>query len=540
MKRWSNRSRTAAAALTGVALLALHAAALPFLVEAFDRDAMRVRLGGDIGLVARGDRLDVAAELPHGLVDRVQLSVDGVPLAPDARPSDIALAPGLHRVEWRARYRGGSVRRVGWTQLVGPLQDPARPPCSVRLLVGQPLLDDGAAGPGTLAAEVARQATRELSGLSIWGLGGFERVRRVRLAWAGREAWRGAHLRAVLDIDLTGGSLELTVRLTPHIVGGELTVAADTDARVHLNNRIAQWVVDLVKGNRVVARLAHREIAGVLDSLLASPPPLDLGGGRTLELTFCDDRDIEIVDGAYAAVWLAVRIDASAAAGAGRPPAPPLLPAEPPTATAPVRTPLALELDGNALNAALFHVWAIGLLDEELAASDLVSRVNGDPVVADLLSVRARGPHLPLPPTIAASASGGYDLRMASALWLDDGALHTPAHLFGRAGLALQPGEDVGVAVSLAELGLTCEPEPRLLEPCYPELAAELARRAPDLHADLSAWFSDLVKSWLVGRALGTPEAGGVFHIERSVLVPPPTGRHGPLRIELHGRFAVD
>ena len=43
-------------------------------------------------------------------------------------------------------YRGGVERRVGWTQLSGPYQDPAQPPCSARILFGQ-----------RLRAEVERQ-----------------------------------------------------------------------------------------------------------------------------------------------------------------------------------------------------------------------------------------------------------------------------------------------------------------------------------------------------------------------------------------------
>ena len=91
---------------------------------------------------------------------------------------------GLRRVRWRAEYRGGYVRSVGATQLVGPFQDPAAPPCSGRVVVGQRLLDDGAAGPGTIAHLVRPLLERQLAGAGQFPVGDFREVRDLSLTWA--------------------------------------------------------------------------------------------------------------------------------------------------------------------------------------------------------------------------------------------------------------------------------------------------------------------------------------------------------------------
>src|SRR5204862_85239 len=61
----------------------------------------------------------------------------------DPRPERVrdGAGPGIHRVSWRTEHRGGFVDEVGAAQLVGPFQDPARPPCGIRLVVGQAFLD---------------------------------------------------------------------------------------------------------------------------------------------------------------------------------------------------------------------------------------------------------------------------------------------------------------------------------------------------------------------------------------------------------------
>jgi hypothetical protein len=526
----------------GVAVVAVHAAAFPWLVERFDRSPLTVRVRAT--MVAPGPALSVAAEIPGDAAARARLLVDGQEIGPAAAAVDLARPPGLHRVEWRARYRGGVERRVGWTQLVGPFQDPARPPCSARLLVGQRFLDDGRAGPGTLAHLLARLVEHQMSGFEAFPVGSFERVRAVSMRWASRAGEEG-HVRVVLELGFTRAALELTIRIAPHLAGKEIALSSRTEARVRLRSRLVQWVSDLIRGDEIAGRMARREIGAALDDIMTAPPPLPLGSGRVLQLGYCPDRDIEVVDGSHAAVPLAVALATASAAArrAGRATAPILLPADLGSAPAAMTAPLAIELDGNALNGLLYVLWASGYLEEALATSGIVDRFHRDPIVAELLSVRARGPWLPLPPTLVPSPRAGqsYEIGVASSLWLEDVGLRTPAHIFGRAGFSLTARSDVPRAgaprLSLHDLGLTCEPEPGLLEPCYPELAASLIERAPEVHGELSAWFGEVLAELLIDREIAPSGSGAQFRLRRSAIRSPPAGRHGPLRIDLIGQL---
>lgn len=534
MRRWI-------APLAGAALLGAHAAALPLLVARADRPSLVVSITAPRR--AAGDRLEVAATLPDGLADRTRLHLDGQESGPAedlAQVTAAPIAPGLHRIEWRAAYRGGIERRVGWSQLSGPYQDPAQPPCGARILFGQRLLDDGAAGPGTVAHVMAGLIDAELRGFERWPVGSYQRIESLALDWVGPDKDAPGHLRVAVDLALTAATIGLTVRLAPRIENGELALDARTEARVDLDNRVYQWAVDLIHGDEILSRVARREIAGALDDLLTVPPPLDLGGGRTIELAFCRDRGVEIVSGQYAAVWLAARLDQAAALGAthARTGGPVLLPAEPALPVRALAAPIALELDGNGLNGLLYVLWATGWFEEALAEAKVVESFHSTPVVKDLLSVRVRGPILPVPPTVAAARRPGasYELAVASTFWLADGDLLTPAHLFGRAGFELRP-RIADALLTLSELGLTCEPEPGVLEPCYPELAAGLVASAPELHGELSSWFGRVMSELLVERDLTPPDSPVRFRIERTDVVPPPAGRHGPLRLELYGRI---
>jgi hypothetical protein len=528
-----------AALLVGAALVAGHAAAFPLLLDRFDRAPLRVSLRAP--LVARGPGIELDAELPADAAERTRVLVDGEDRGPAALRGALHLVrpPGLHRIEWRARYGGGVERRVGWTQLVGPFQDPARPPCSARLSIGQRFLDDGRAGPGTLAHVLAGLVAREMRGFEAFPVGAFERVRAIAMRWSGPAGGVGGHLRVALELGFRRAALELTIRIAPRLVDRRLRLDSRTEARVRLHSRIAQWVSDLIDGDELAARVARGEVTAMLDGIMTAPPPLPLGHGRELQLAYCADRDIDVVAGSHAAVPLAVELGPAAASArrAGRVGAPILLPGALGPASA-MRGPLAIELDENALGGLLYVLWASGALEQALGESGILDRFHSDPVVAELLSVRAHGPALPLPPTLTRSRRPGqsYDISVASTVLLEDGGLHTPAHIFGRAGFELTREARAAPRVSLHDLGLTCEPEPGLLEPCYPELAGTLIERAPELHGQLSSWFGDLVTDLLIDREIAPAGAAARFRLRRSVIHSPPVGRPGPLRIDLIGR----
>jgi hypothetical protein len=527
-----------AALLVGAALVAGHAAAFPYLLDRLDRAPLRVSLRAP--LVAPGSAIALDAELPADAAARARVLVDGQDRGPARGALHLARPPGLHRIEWRARYGGGVERRVGWTQLVGPFQDPARPPCSARLSIGQRFLDDGRAGPGTLAHVLAGLVAREMRGFEAFPVGAFERVRSIAMRWSGPAGGVGGHLRVALELGFRRAAFELTIRIAPRLVAGRLQLDSRTEARVRLQSRIAQWVSDLIDGDELAARVARSEVTAMLDDIMTAPPPLPLGGGRELQLAYCADRDVEVVAGSHAAVPLAVELGPAAASArrAGRVGAPILLPAEIGTASPGMRGPLAIELDSNALGGLLYVLWASGALEEALGQSGIIDRFHRDPIVAELLSVRARGPALPLPPTLTRSRRPGqsYEISVASSILLEDGGMRTPAHIFGRAGFELTDDARAAPRVSLHDLGLTCEPEPGLLEPCYPELAATLIERAPELHGELSSWFGDLVTDLLIDREIAPAGSAARFRLRRSMIHPPPAGRSGPLRIDLIGQ----
>ena len=52
------------------------------------------------------------------------------------------------------------------------------------MVVSQRLLDDGRAGPGTIAAEMAKAIDAELAGESYLGVGSYRRVEALSLRWA--------------------------------------------------------------------------------------------------------------------------------------------------------------------------------------------------------------------------------------------------------------------------------------------------------------------------------------------------------------------
>ncbi|HTL35150.1 MAG TPA: hypothetical protein VL326_18605, partial [Kofleriaceae bacterium] len=66
----------------------------------------------------------------------------GEELTVDVSQVHLEGGPGLVRKHWTKSYRGGFVRDVGVTQLVGPFQDPARPACTGRIVIGQTFLSD--------------------------------------------------------------------------------------------------------------------------------------------------------------------------------------------------------------------------------------------------------------------------------------------------------------------------------------------------------------------------------------------------------------
>lgn len=477
-------------ALAGTVLVAAHAVAFVVLAD-------RVR-GTDLAIEVRAPLAAPAPSIdgvvPPAIADRVTTRLDGT-------------GPGLVRRTWSTTYRGGYTRSVGAAQLVGPFQDPATPACVGRVVVGQALLDDGAASPGTVAGEMKKTLDAELRGESFLGIGDFRRVSQLAVRWAQvrehpedfwlvRVAPHGyVRVTATLQFDRVG--VPLTLTLVPEPAETDLRFRIAARAELEFGNRFVQWISDKLGGDRFASRLARRQIDGALITALAPPPPFELPDGQVLQFGYCRDAP-EIVEGAYGALPFSLRIGTVAADPAILPPRrgsarkTPLAPG----------SELAIDLDLDALNAMLFELWRSGFLDRRLAAAGLDRRFNDDPIVTEFLSIRISPPRLALPPVIS---PGPHGLRMHTdaRVTIADGARSTVGRVWSGFDIRFAPGAIEPVAVDLGELELSCEARATVLVPCYADLVAALRDRRGEFHDELTATLATVIADVFVDRRLG-------------------------------------
>ncbi len=531
--------------LVGAAIVAVHLVAFPALIDHCQRDSLEVRVSSPPAAPA----LTIEATLPAGIVGRSRVTIDDV-----ATPLASATAgPGLHHVEWRVAYRGGFERRVGTTQLVGPFQTPAAPPCSTRLIVGQSLLDDGKGSPGTIVYLAKKQIEAQMKGFKQWPIGSFEHVSELSVEWA-RIADRPA-LRKVLarsrtnKASLAPGDIEslLAIRLTLNFSRGKVPVfigvspkivdAENIDLRVFshatidFESRVLQFLSDLFKGDKLANKTAQKEIKSALADIFTTPLPVPLPGGRSLRFDYCTTRGIEISTGRYAAIPLAMRLDGA------RPDILPITLGELP-ATTRIRdgARLAFEFDLDAINAVLYYLWRTEFLDKELDKADIPRRFNEDPRVDKLLSVRISDLSLSLPPT-AVPRPGAFDFTLAAAatMTLTDGTKRTPARVYSAIGFRFgTSGTKLVADVQLADLRLTCEPRPGLLTPCYSDIVAQIRDNADDLHGELTRLFTGQFNRIVLNRHIGGPGLPR-FAIRRATVRAMRVGRSGLVRVALFG-----
>jgi hypothetical protein len=513
------------APLIGAALVAAHLAAFPVLLERCDRPALAVAVEAPPAAPA----LTIDASIPAEVYARTTTTIDGA-------PGDLATAevgPGMHRVEWEVVYRGGFRRSVGVTQLVGPFQDVAEPPCSVRLLIGQALLDDGQAGPGTIAHIARAQLERQMRGMSQWPIGSFERVESLSITWSG-EVLKLMLVEVVLSF--SRGSVPLLIGIVPTLGPGGVTLKAYANASVALNSRVYQWVADVFDANMVAGATAEQEVQLALVDAFEPPPPVPLPGGRTLRFEYCPHQPLEIVTGRYAAVPLRLRLDD--ARGDIIPIT--LGPAADHVVTE-LRAPLAIELSLDAINAILYETWRTGLLDQELGEAGLEARFNDDPAVQDLLSLRIDALALTLPPTAAPAPAPGdqgrFSLGAEAGLLIYDGARVTPARVYSTIGFELVGGDssEVVAEITLRDLALSCEPMPGRLEPCYGDLVTALAGRSDELHGALTRQFTEVFNRLVLGRNLGASGSPADFTVDRAEVAVSQLARTAVVRVDLFG-----
>jgi len=485
--------------LLGALVFVAHVAALPLLLDRCRQDDLEVRVHG----APAAAPFDLRGEVPASLAGDVAVELSGDPHQ-----------PGLHRLRWSLAHRGGFVRAVGAAQLVGPFQDPARPGCGGRLVVGQRFLDQ-------VAPLVQRGVEAGMRDFDEPVIGAFRRVAAVEVRWArfddtledkglfgdlAAEAgpalarlWRSdGYARVRVTVELDRVSADVVVALVPRVIEGRLTLEPFARADVRYGNRVVDWALETFRADAYATRAVRAEVDDAILQAFDPPPPFELPGGRTLRVGYCPDAHVAVASRGWAALPLSLHFEGPAGAAGILPPR--LGPAAPPP-PAP-DTSLAFDLDLDTVNALLYELWRTGFLDEQLDAAGLDARFNQDPTVTSFLTLRVSPLRLALPPVVSATPSG---LRMVADLrvHLADRAAIVPARLWAAVDVDLGAG-----SAGLAELELACEPAPGLLRPCYGDLVAAMRERAGDARAELSRVLVAVLDDLFTGRRVAAPDTG--------------------------------
>ncbi len=502
-------------ALAGMLLVAAHAIGFAWLVHHCNGTELAVDVHGPVAAPVQA----ITGDVPAALAPRLEIDdADGAPPG-----------PGLHRRRWTVSYRGGFTRSVGAAQLVGPFQDPAKPACSGRVIIGQKLLAE-------IGGSIRAQIESELHGESIWGIGDYKRLDDFALRWATLAANAGdrdmigeapsGYVRLVATIVFERAAMPLVIALIPQPGSGALQFRVATRAEINFDNRAAQWISNRLRGDKLATHLAQRQIDGILTTTLAPPPPFPLGGGQELRFLYCEDPP-EIVDGAYGALPFAVAIGRVARDPSVLPPRYGKGPRRPP----PAGTALALDLDLDALNALLFELWRGGFLDRSLASAGLDQKFNSDATVQQFLTVRISPVRLALPPVIGPGLRLAADTRVALA----DGATLTTGRLWGGLDFHFANGS---LGVDLGALELSCERTPTVLVPCFADLVSALRDRGAEVHGALTTAFLKILSDIFVDRRVafaGMPAELVIHGATPSVTVVPGNGTlHLDLDAALH------
>ena len=417
--------------------------------------------------------------------------------------------PGLVRKHWRAEYRGGFVREVGATALVGPFQDAPhdrKAACTGRIVIGQQFLVE------QLQPIMQTTVDAQLKGLDIFPVGKYRRIDKLTLTWA--KGGVHAAARVVFEHVVVPVTVDLVPKVTDKLAF-EIKAHADLD----FDNRVLDWISNKVGADKIASQIARDQIKDVLVTTFAPPPPFDLGGGQTLTFVYCDGP-LEIVDGAYGALPFGVAFSEHAGL---RPPrfAKSQRPAPLPTTT------LAIDLDVDALNAMLFELWRTGWLDRRLADVGLDRRFNEDPTVTEYLDIRISPVKLVLPPVVSPTSNG---LRLAADARTLIGK-STVGRVYGALSFTLPTMEP---SVDLDVLELACERTPTLLVPCYSDLVDSVRGRGDQFHGALTTAFTQILTDIFVDRHLG---ASGL-PAELVIAGVTPNITAGTLHLELAAKLA--
>ena len=527
--------RRAGLGVLGAMVVGLHVVALATLGRSCRSPSLSVELHGSLADQKRSLTGTVPAQLRARVTQRWESSE----------------APGLQRIRWSIERRGGQTESVAATQLVGPFIDPGHVPCSGRVVVGQALLQgaNGTPSAGTVAAVLLPLIDDNLRGVSAFGIGDYRSVSALTVAWAqeskhdddrsmlptpsaatkpaGAKPDRG-YLRVTFDIHFDRIIVPMVLALVPEVQAGQITMKMYSRARLEFGNRVLQWASDKLGGNRIATKLARQEMGQLVLDALTPPPPVALPGGGTLRFTYCDEP-LQIVDGKYAALPMAVQITALPAAPTVLPPA--LGPT--PWPAVPTSTKLALDFSLDGLNSIIFECWRQGLLDRVLGDAGLDRSFNTDPLVLEFLTLRISPLRMALPPVVSVQA-GQLVVGSLAVVTIADQAV--PAKQVGHvwSQLALQFAGTAAVPhVSLHDLALTCEPRAGHLEACYPLLTQAVAGRTKQFDPRLTAALAGVLSSIFVGTELQAPEAAGTLQFSGVTMTASIGEANASLRLDL-------
>jgi hypothetical protein len=491
-------------AAIGILIVALHLIAYVALAGRSRGTELEVEVRSPL----ISEKLDLVGTVPVEISRRVVETSDGD-------------RPGLRRKRWRVAYRGGFVREVGATQLVGPFQTANA--CSGRVIVGQALLDQ-------VAVIMKNQLDEQLRGEEIFPIGKYRSIESLTLEWArfethpldatllGEAGAPHGYVRAQARIVFDRVAVPLTLVAIPETSDADLTFRVQAYAQVEVSNGVLQWINAKVGlTSKLATKIANHEISAMLVTALAPPPPFELDG-QEIAFVFCKDP-IAVVDRRSGSLPFAVRISGRVVDFHASVPA--LLPTR----------SVAIELDVNALNGLLSELWRTGYLDRRLAEIGLDRRFNSDPTVMELLTVRLSPLTLALPPVIEPA---GDHLRLSAEarVALTDGAV-TVARVFGSVDFNFTAG--LGVVPRLDPLELACERTPTTLVPCYADLVASIADRGADFDGSIAAGFSDLLSQIFVARSFALGALPGSLHVSSVVPSLTPGGRG--IRLDLDAKL---
>jgi hypothetical protein len=498
--------RRTAIACVGLAIVMVHIAGYIFISRGCSAPNLSVDIEGPLV----DSKPSLTGTVPTALRSRVKQSWLG------------NTGPGLHRLRWHIDRRGGQSESVAATQLVGPFIDPSTTQCTGRVVVGQSLLQ-ATTGQGSVSSLVAKLIDENLHGLSIFGLGDYRSTNDIALRWAQLSKHQDdrsmfpdelaktdlGYLRVTLNIHFEHVAVPMTLGLVPELRNNKISMRMYSRARLEFGNRLLQWASDKVGGDKIATKLARKEVNQLTLEALAPPPPVPLPGGGTLRFRYCDQA-MQFVDGAYAALPMAVEISSLAAAPTILPPrfGPPSWPAVPST------TSLALDLSLDGVNSVLFECWRQGLLDRVLSDAALDQAFNNDPLVVEFLTLRISPLRLALPPVIE-PRNGRLQLGTESLLTISDGVLNTTmlGHAWSTLELSFQQTAKMP-HVSLQELTLSCEPRPQHLEACYPLLSQAVASRTSAFDQTLTDALATTLSTIFVGAKLQSDIAPAALQLK--------------------------